>query len=71
MIKVSERKRISERLMVKIILRHKEHILDALSLEQEINDVIQKFANRTGRTIEQIEVVKNDGSYTLKLGVTI
>ena len=67
---VSERKqRISERYLIKVVLRHKEQILDAVNLQQDINNIIQKFSDRTGRIIEQIGVEEKDGAYTLKLKV--
>ena len=68
---MDDRKRISDRFLMRVVLRHKEQIFDAISLEQEINSVINAYAERTGRTVEQMEIVRELGSYTLKLKVSI
>jgi hypothetical protein len=66
---VMDRKRITDRLMVSIILKHKERVIDAARMQEDINGIIEDFAVKTGRRIEQIEVEEKNGQYQLKLKV--
>jgi len=68
---VSRANHITDRMIVKIILRHKDKILnsqeDSQRLQGAINRVIKRFAARTGKEIHKVEVEEHDGKYELKI----
>ena len=64
-----DRKRISDRILVEIILKHKDKIIDSVRMQDDINRIIDEFTAKTGREIEQIEVEEKEGRYKLKLRV--
>ena len=67
-------KKTSDRLLVEIIIKHKEKILrdhaDKVQLEQDVNNIISDFVFKTGMEVDQIKVEKCGERYTLKLRIT-
>lgn len=64
------RKQVTDRLMIRIVLKHKERVIDAARMQEDINEIIRGFEVKTGHKIEQIEVEEKNGQYQLKLKVT-
>lgn len=65
----THKKQLTDRMLIKIVLKHKERTIDAARMQEDINKIIDDFAIKTGRKIEQIEVEEKDGNYKLKLKV--
>ncbi len=72
--KINSIKKISERFLIEIIIRHKSRIIkdqkNKDQMQKDINNIIDNFIKKTGRDVEQIEVEKQGDKYKLNLRVT-
>ena len=68
---IASKKQISDRMVVRILLRHKEKMIaDRMEddrLQRAINRVIARFAKKTGRKITGVDVQQIDGKFELKI----
>jgi len=72
--KINSIKKISERFLIEIIIRHKSRIIkdqkNKDQMQKDINNIIDNFIKKSGREVEQIEVEKQGDKYKLNLRVT-